>query len=97
MDAGKCALSIIAAVMLLGGAAAAENAEPACTTAEPGLPCTGAESRLDGPERKIRVPSDSRYGWPRAGPGERWINDDAEPYSVDGRICWPHGDHFHCR
>jgi hypothetical protein len=38
--------------------------------------------------------------WPGI-PGESardgWMTDGLPPSGLDGGLCWPHGDHFHCR
>jgi len=38
--------------------------------------------------------------WPRvpgSGVHEGWTIDGASFQGPDGRMCWPHGDHVHCR
>jgi zinc/manganese transport system permease protein len=44
----------------------------------------------------------ARSGGPRPGPDAEWPRDgwtmEGSPFvGPDGRTCWPHGDHFHCR
>jgi hypothetical protein len=49
---------------------------------------TGA-TRMAPWGRWPRIPdSEIPEGWPRRGDS---------PYGADGRMCWPHGDHVHCR
>lgn len=38
--------------------------------------------------------------WPRlpgSGVHDGWMMDGAPFQGPDGRMCWPHGDHVHCR
>jgi hypothetical protein len=52
-----------------------------------------------GPDgRSLLDKSPGRLGTsPRDGGRDAKPSEDSLIHIPDGRICWPHGDHFHCR
>jgi hypothetical protein len=95
----------------LGGFASAAQPQSACIV-EAGLVCENDERRapsLDSPTVidpgvSVGTPTHRREQPWRVGPGAfgdgaraGWMMDGAAFTGPDGRTCWPHGDHVHCR
>jgi hypothetical protein len=62
------------------------------------LVCNESEHPVINPDHaaRLRLPpwrGPSEIDTPR----EEWRLDGTRSESPDGRVCWPHGDHFHCR
>jgi hypothetical protein len=101
------------AVLLFGGFRASASPQPACSGEGNWPGCDGGEGRAispdvappespevvapDGSARPRVLPwrvwPDPRPEWPRDG----WTMEGRPFIGPDGRTCWPHGDHFHCR
>jgi hypothetical protein len=74
-----------------------EHGERRMITTEPTPPGDG--DRSSAPSSNPRRAAPWR-GWPGGsgfGVNDDWTMDGAPSYGPDGRMCWPHGDHVHCR
>jgi hypothetical protein len=83
---------VAASLVMVFGLTASVGAETRCYPDDDGLVC---DEPLNPDSRSRQSPWRSR---PADGHGPRfdWTLDGARVYSSDGRVCWPHGDHFHC-
>ena len=100
MDARCRALSGLAAIALVCGSTTAPSAQAECTREGDRLICPDGEREVVGPESDARPPFGSWRGWPgprRSDEGRDGLTDEPRVHGSDGRICWPHGDHVHCR
>jgi hypothetical protein len=84
-------------VLVLGFAPSAD-AEMRCNPDGDELVCDNAERPVIDPY----YPRPRLSPWRNRpseidGPREPWMLDGTQIDSPDGRVCWPHGDHFHCR
>jgi hypothetical protein len=100
MGIRRTALVTLAALTLTCGAAAAEDAESGSTTSGRDVSAERSVSPVFEPQRRIWW-----FDGRRRSPGpdtenrgrDSLIDDATQPSEADGRSCWPHGDHFHCR
>jgi hypothetical protein len=99
--------------MLLGGLSAPASPQSACGGENNWPACEGGEGRAIGPgsapPRNPEAVSPDASARPRlrpwgawpdpaaAWPREGWAVEGTTFIGPDGRTCWPHGDHFHCR
>jgi hypothetical protein len=100
-------------VLMLGAAISFASAQSSVVPAEVQPSGDVGERQVSNPERTPVLDGDSSpaspsgdmrdapwRNWPRI-PGSRvpddWSMDGAPSYGPDGRMCWPHGDHVHCR
>jgi hypothetical protein len=101
------------AMLLLGGYSTSASPQTTCSGEGNWPGCDGGEGRAispgaappqrpegdtpDGSERPRVQPWRAWPGltpeWPRDG----WAMEGRPFIGPDGRTCWPHGDHFHCR
>ena len=61
-------------------------------------PAVDGDLSPTSPSRDMRVAP--WRGWPRSpgnGMHDGWTMEGAPFLGPDGRTCWPHGDHVHCR
>jgi hypothetical protein len=89
-------LAALAMLVLVFGLTTSVGAETRCNRGDDGLPCDEAERLPINPDSASRL--SPWRSWPSDidGPRDDWMLDGARIYSSDGRVCWPHGDHFHC-
>jgi hypothetical protein len=105
-------LALVMGLLSVGVLTSPATSQPTDVPVEPQPPSDAADrpvtqeppSMPDGdasPPGRSRDPRDRLWRqWPRT-PGSRgydgWTPDGAPFHDADGRLCWPHGDHFHCR
>jgi hypothetical protein len=92
----------LAALLALGLAAAASPvaAQTGCTRDGDWLVCD--DGRRYAIRQDLDDPRGGRWrGWPpdRGDTAREWPTGERGPLvdSRDGLVCWPHGDHVHCR
>ena len=106
-------LTLATVAVLLGGFIAPASPQSTCIEDSQGPACEGGEGRAINPDSSppmnpeaVTPDASARPGvrpwWPRPGPVAEWPRDgwtmEGSPFiGPDGRTCWPHGDHFHCR
>jgi hypothetical protein len=106
-------LILVTVAVLLGGFIAPASPQSACGGENNWPACEGGEDRAisagSSPPRnpEARTPDASERprirpwgAWPSAAaewPRDGWAMEGSPFIGPDGRTCWPHGDHFHCR
>ena len=90
---------LVALLLVFGLITTSVDAETRCNRGDAGLACDDAEPLLIDPDSISRSRLSPWRSWPSDidGPRDVWMLDGARIYNSDGRVCWPHGDHFHCR
>jgi hypothetical protein len=84
-------------LVLIFGFATPVGAETRCNRGGDVRVCDEAERPVISPDHAPRSRlSPWRAPWDIDGPREPWMLDGMRIDSPDGRVCWPHGDHFHC-
>jgi hypothetical protein len=106
------ALSLVAVVLVMARVNSSASAQSVCLQDGDPLSCYGTESRAISPDSSPKTHSDPPgsdtvprsparvwRGWPGSVEGTRdgWMMNGAPFQAPDGRTCWPHGDHVHCR
>lgn len=108
----RFSLILAIAVLSLGPMTSQANSQSTCAPAtvrsgdvgEPGVTSPERAADVDSEAAPVRPPAVPLEGiwrnWPRTpgnGAHDGWTIDGAPIHSPDGRMCWPHGDHVHCR
>jgi hypothetical protein len=97
---GRFTVLALVTLALICGLAMAAGAQTRCTRDGDQVACDDGERRPIAVDPATRPRMGLWRDWPgSAGDGGRdsWMLDGAHPYSPDGRVCWPHGDHVHCQ
>jgi len=109
----RCLVTSATVVLILGAPISSASSQSSGTPAEVRPSGDVVERQVINPEPTPVLDGDSSpasssgdmgaapwRNWPRI-PGARvddgWSMDGAPSYGPDGRMCWPHGDHVHCR
>lgn len=105
-------LPLAAVVLVMAGVNSSASAQSVCSRDCDSFSCDAAEGRATTPNSGAmtnseapgsdafpRSPGRPWRGWPGSGDGTRDSSMmNGVPFQgSDGRTCWPHGDHVHCR
>jgi hypothetical protein len=96
----RCLLVTVAVLALLWGLSSAARSQTRCTPEGDPSACADAERGDIDRAPDPRLPFEPRRRWPgRFGDSTRdgWMGDGPRFSTPDGRLCWEHGDHVHCR
>jgi hypothetical protein len=96
----RLTILLLAALVLVGGLTSAASAQAPCRWDGDSLVCNEAERNSADPGFDTRSRPTPWRGWPgNLGDSARdgWAMDESKFYTPDGKVCWRHGDHFHCR
>lgn len=104
-------VALTTVALLLGGFVSPAWPQSGCMQGGAGVACNGGEPPAAAPgSAAVTDPEAIAPGaagrppawrvWPGApggGPRGGWPMEGTPFPGPDGRMCWPHGDHFHCR